>query len=810
MGWGNRGYWNTGSYGSDKYQGTWNANTNTPALASGIGVQGYYYRVAVGGATNLDGVTDWVANDIVYFDGSAWRKTDSTDLVLSVFGRTAAVVASAGDYTADKITNTPAGTIAATNVQSAINELDTEKLGAMINDIGVPGQMGFGVGLCPAANLPAGFAELALTKLIGSAQYGNYQFSDGSIMCWIPRHYYRIDHLSNPTYAANTNIKAVSAVTAANPGEVTITGHQITAGTTTADIRFDGIVGMTQLNGNTYTCTYVDANRVTIGVDTSGYTAYSSGGWASGPGNSIDVQGISKFTERWIAITAMTRANPCVVTAAAHGLVNGDYIWISHITAQAEWKELSGKLYKVANKTNDTFELTDTAGVNINTSGYVAAFILATDASATLFYNSAHALGYALGRGFVDGGKIQPGFMVDKYMVSKNALGTGYVASSLPFGLPLSSASTHNPFSGLTGGTDTYGSLVDLAHRRDGVNGLVNATSIFNCTSRFQWASLARLSLAHGQAALSTSQCAWWLSGSIFPKGCNDNALKDTNDATVKYESDGYSNCGKTGSGSVFAKTTHNGQDCGVCDVNGLMYEIHIGATCIATAAAIGGMSQAAACEITWTNHGLATNDVVQIEGITQADWSGAKDKLWSITKTGDNTFTIPFNSSGFGTPYDAVTDPGTVTKGIFYAAKPGTAMKSFTSGNSAATDHWGATGVAAMMSAFVPAFKTSGGVAFGQRFGSGVNRVLGKLLDGNNWLLTGLGFPKDAFGMDGSGTATFGTDYYYQYIRNELCLISSYHWDAGSDAGVWGVYWYYYRTNSNNHVGGRLACYPV
>jgi len=48
--------------------------------------------------------------------------------VSSVFGRTGAITATAGDYTAAQVTNTPAGNIAATTVQAAINELDTEKL----------------------------------------------------------------------------------------------------------------------------------------------------------------------------------------------------------------------------------------------------------------------------------------------------------------------------------------------------------------------------------------------------------------------------------------------------------------------------------------------------------------------------------------------------------------------------------------------------------------------------------------------------------------------------------------------------------
>lgn len=46
--------------------------------------------------------------------------------VNSVFGRTGAVTAASGDYTASQVTNTPAGTIVATDVQTAINELDSD------------------------------------------------------------------------------------------------------------------------------------------------------------------------------------------------------------------------------------------------------------------------------------------------------------------------------------------------------------------------------------------------------------------------------------------------------------------------------------------------------------------------------------------------------------------------------------------------------------------------------------------------------------------------------------------------------------
>jgi len=48
--------------------------------------------------------------------------------VSSVFGRTGAVVAAAGDYTAAQVVNVPAGTLSATDVQAAINEIDGDNV----------------------------------------------------------------------------------------------------------------------------------------------------------------------------------------------------------------------------------------------------------------------------------------------------------------------------------------------------------------------------------------------------------------------------------------------------------------------------------------------------------------------------------------------------------------------------------------------------------------------------------------------------------------------------------------------------------
>lgn len=111
-----------------EYQGTWNASTNTPTLADGAGSSGDVYRVSVAASRDLgSGSISFEVGDYVIYNGTAWEKSDTTDSVPTVFGRTGNITAQAGDYTATQVTNTPAGGISATTVQAAINELDTEK-----------------------------------------------------------------------------------------------------------------------------------------------------------------------------------------------------------------------------------------------------------------------------------------------------------------------------------------------------------------------------------------------------------------------------------------------------------------------------------------------------------------------------------------------------------------------------------------------------------------------------------------------------------------------------------------------------------
>lgn len=66
----------TNAVGALNYKGTWNANTNSPALASGVGTKGDYYVVSVAGTTTLDGISNWGIGDWAVFNGSVWQRVE--------------------------------------------------------------------------------------------------------------------------------------------------------------------------------------------------------------------------------------------------------------------------------------------------------------------------------------------------------------------------------------------------------------------------------------------------------------------------------------------------------------------------------------------------------------------------------------------------------------------------------------------------------------------------------------------------------------------------------------------------------------
>jgi hypothetical protein len=65
----------------------------------------------------------------------------------------------------------------------------------------------------------------------------------------------------------------ITGITRANPGVVTAPYHALTTGD---EVFLDGIEGMVELNGRIVTVTVIDADTFSIGVNTSGYGAFTA------------------------------------------------------------------------------------------------------------------------------------------------------------------------------------------------------------------------------------------------------------------------------------------------------------------------------------------------------------------------------------------------------------------------------------------------------------------------------------------------------------------------------------------------------
>jgi len=152
---------------------------------------------------------------------------------------------------------------------------------------------------------------------------------------------------------------SITGATKAEPCVITAVDHGLENGDR---IKIVGVSGMTQLNGNFYriqgktvdTIELIDEDidDGVVEIDSSAYTTYSSGGQIQ-LANDGDP----------LAITAATAANPVVITAAAHGLSDGDWI---KIVGVAGMTNLNGNFYIVDDATTNTFSLDDTDEASVD------------------------------------------------------------------------------------------------------------------------------------------------------------------------------------------------------------------------------------------------------------------------------------------------------------------------------------------------------------------------------------------------------------------------------------------------------------
>ena len=411
--------------------------------------------------------------------------------------------------------------------------------------------------------------------------------------------------------------------------------------------------------------------------------------------------------------------------------------------------------------------------------------------------SSANADGFYLHRAFINAGVVQPGFFRDKYDCSNN----GGIASSLPLAMPLVSAPGVGQvgFNVLTGApVNAYYGAIKAARTRG---------AKFFPESVFIADALTRLSEAHAQAATASTYCAWYDATSVknYPKGCDNNALKSESDLTLSFTSAGassYPNMALTGSGSTVAKTTHNGQACGVTDVAGNIYKINPGMTSISVAKTITGATQASPVVLTVVAHGMTTGYPVYIAGV--GGMTQINDRIFKCTAVGVDQISL---DGVDGTAFAAYTTGGSATTATYYTLKLAADIAVIGDGATLATDHWGAPGAAALFDAVSMEFATTyPNNAAAQRYGNGANAVF-DMATANGRALAMLGMPT-AGGVSPAGSNAMGLDYFYQVIVNQLCVISRGAWNSGSNAGVRNRNLPSSRTNASNYVGFASASY--
>lgn len=553
------------------------------------------------------------------------------------------------------------------------------QFGSQVNHIGIPGTAGFGVGICPS--LPAGFVPLPGSTDPLSVNYGNYQFSAGSVMVWIPAFFLRRGHAGNPTYAAygvnSLDVKPLSAYP------------------TEAEANADGYY---------LHRAFVNAGANQLGVFRDKYDCSLNGNVASS-----------------IALAMPMVSGPASMAATAM---------------------VAGTQYTVL--TVGTTDYTLVGGTNV-----VGARFTATG----------------------------PG------------TGTGTVSQQV--GFLGATANGQAP-------TNIYAGALQAAKSRG---------AKFFPESVFIATALADLSAAHAQASTGATYCAWYDATGVknFPKGNDNNALKSTDDASVTFVGAGvaaYPAFALAGSGTPLAKTTHNGQSCGVTDVAGNIWKINPGMTCIAAAKAITGATQTNPVQLTIAAHGYATGRPAMITGVV--GMTQINDKLYKITVVDANTVTL---DGVDGTAFSAYTSGGSCTTGTFYLLKPSVDIAAVTAGTTLATDHWGVTGAAAQFDAvevnFATTYPSNG---FVQRFGAGASAVFDWSSPAGRALAMA-GMPA-AGGVSVAGTNAMGLDYFYQYIRDQLCVVSRGYWAGGSSAGSRARNLYYTRTDAYSTAGFAASCY--
>lgn len=259
-----------------------------------------------------------------------------------------------------------------------------------------------------------GFVYVHHTRRNNAAVLIPFQFSD--IQAYLIEATAQYFRFYKTTGLVLESAKTITGITQANPGVITSNSHGYSTGD---EVYLSDIGGMTELNNqyalvvrinaNTYSLTDLDGNA----INTTGYTAYTSGGTTERvyevktPYREADLEELQyaqnadvmyithrsyeprkltrtsdtswslaryvRTAEPFLAaksIMGATQANPGVLTVVAHGGAVGDEVYIDGVVGMTE---LNDTHYLInSTPTADTLTLKTTAGVPVDTSGFTA------------------------------------------------------------------------------------------------------------------------------------------------------------------------------------------------------------------------------------------------------------------------------------------------------------------------------------------------------------------------------------------------------------------------------------------------------
>lgn len=220
---------------------------------------------------------------------------------------------------------------------------------------GVPKVSTYDLATSSPASGPAGYYELGLPLPEQQPTATETPF-DTRIVSTFAR-----DASGVVTLTVGGDLQDISAVTQANPAEVTCAGHGFSTGD---EIIISGVEGMSDLNGNRYTITVTGDDTFTLdGVDSTGFDAYVSGGSAASTDGEHGLKDGAFITVTGFASregTYSQSGNTITVTLADHGLSTGAQVFLRVISGDTP----SNNYTVSATPTLDTFQVKSTTSTS--------------------------------------------------------------------------------------------------------------------------------------------------------------------------------------------------------------------------------------------------------------------------------------------------------------------------------------------------------------------------------------------------------------------------------------------------------------